>query len=223
MFKIEYKNTGVEFEDHFPDLRKMIRIESSIVMGILNYKKGEINMEFGKCKECENGKYVIRNGEYNRFSGCNNYPKCKSTITIAEYIKRYLEEEGVKIYRWKKTCPRCKKETNVISYFLNYELEKCDEVFEMVGNIGIGDIPFIDKLLMVKYKNIKLVKSKTINEEYVANICEHCGCLQGHNYVVDDPHEIWEDLYHEKTMEKYLYDNINVKGTFIPYKELNII
>ena len=93
----------------------------------------------------------------------------------------------------------------------------------MVKNIGIGDVPFIDRILIEKYKNIKLIRSKTINEEYVANVCEHCGCLQGHNYVVDDPHEIYEELIHEKKMEKYLFDNISLEGIFIPYKELNII
>ena len=175
-----------------------------------------------KCKKCD-GRYVIRDGEYRSFAGCSNYPKCDSTITIAEYVKKVLEKEGVNIYKWKKQCPRCKKKTEVISYFLNYQLEQFDEIFEMIGNIGIGDVPFIDKILMKRYKNIKLVRSKTINEQYVANICEHCSCLQGHNYVVEDPHEIWGDLIHDKTMEKYLYDNINLNGIFIPYKELNIL
>ena len=180
-------------------------------------------MKFIKCKKCNDGKYVIRNSEYNAFAGCSNYPKCKSTITIAEYIKKVLEQDGINIYKWKKQCPKCKKETNVISYFLNYDLEKYDDVFEIYGNIGIGDVPFIDKILMEKYKNVKVVRSKKINEEYVANVCEHCGCLQGYNYVVEDPHEIWGELIHEKTMEKYLFDNINIKGTFIPYAELDIL
>ena len=40
-------------------------------------------MKFIKCKQCNDGKYVIRSSEYSNFAGCSNYPKCKSTITIA--------------------------------------------------------------------------------------------------------------------------------------------
>ena len=104
-------------------------------------------MKLIKCKECNDGKYVIRSSEHSNFAGCSNYPKCKSTITIAEYIKKVLEQDGINIYKWKKQCPKCKKETNVISYFLNYDLEEYDNLFEMFGNIGVGDVPFIDKIL----------------------------------------------------------------------------
>ncbi len=176
-----------------------------------------------KCEECHDGTYVIRSSGYSNFAGCSNYPKCKATLTIPEYVKKVLEQDGVNIYKWKKQCPKCKKETSVISYYLNYDLEKYDDVFEMVENIGIGDIPFIDKILVEKYKNVKWVTHKFQSEKYVANVCEHCGHLQGHYYVVEDPHEILEELFYEKTMEKYLFDHINVKGIFMPYKELNIL
>ena len=77
--------------------------------------------------------------------------------------------------------------------------------------------------MLERYKNVKKVKSRTISEEHAVNIYENCGCVQGHNYVINDPHEIWTELMHEKTMEKHLIDNINVNGMFIPYKELNIV
>lgn len=50
-----------------------------------------------------------------------------------------------------KECPVCHKMTNVISYFLNYDLEKYDEFFESRGNIGLGHVPFLDKKDMDKY------------------------------------------------------------------------
>ena len=60
-------------------------------------------------------------------------------------------------------------------------------------------------------------------KKYIANICKHCDCLQNYNYIVYDPNEIWAELIHNKTIEKYFLENINLKEAFIPYKELNII
>ncbi len=179
--------------------------------------------DFNQCKECHSGKYVIKESKYKDavFAGCNNFPNCRSTITIAEYVKEYLKNNGLNIYCWKKQCPKCKSETRVISYFLNYELAEYDEWFQHGWMIGLGDIPFIDKILMNKYDNIKIMKSKTTNSTNISNVCEHCGCLQGRNYVVDDPHEIMNDLLFERSMDKYLIDNIKFDDVFIPYAELN--
>ena len=49
--------------------------------------------DFGKCTECEDGVYVLKQGKYGKFLACSNYPKCKST-------KPFLEKIGVK-------CPKC--------------------------------------------------------------------------------------------------------------------
>lgn len=181
--------------------------------------------EFNHCRSCQDGKYIIRESDYKNavFAGCSNFPNCRSTITIAEFIKEFLKTNGLNIYCWQKQCPKCKLPTKVISYFLNYDLGEFDEWFQNGWMIGLGDIPFIDKILMDKYENIKYMRSKTTNSTNISNVCENCGCLQGHNYVVDDPHEIWSDLLFDRSMEKYLIDNIKFDDVFIPYKDLNRI
>jgi hypothetical protein len=45
----------------------------------------------------------------------------------------------------------------------------------------------------------------------MANICEHCGALQGKHYVVDDPHEIIPELWHNCGMEKFLFTHLKIK------------
>jgi hypothetical protein len=118
---------------------------------------------------------------------------------------------GINLYGWKKICWKCGKETTVYSYFLYYELEEMDEFFSNVHGIGLGSILSIDQIISGKYKNIKDCFSRTTRSRYIANVCEHCGSLQGRNYVVDDPHEIFGDLFHDRTMEKYLVENIKVE------------
>lgn len=56
-------------------------------------ENGDEITEFGDCPNCEDGKFVLKQGRFGKFLACNNYPKCKTT-------KPYLEKIGVK-------CPQC--------------------------------------------------------------------------------------------------------------------
>lgn len=58
-------------------------------------ENGQEITDFGKCTECENGIFVLKQGRFGKFLACNNYPKCKTT-------KPYLEKIGM-------TCPKCEK------------------------------------------------------------------------------------------------------------------
>ncbi len=51
--------------------------------------------DFGKCPECEDGHFVLKQGRFGKFLACSNYPKCKTT-------KQFEERIGM-------TCPKCKK------------------------------------------------------------------------------------------------------------------
>lgn len=162
-----------------------------------------------KCKAC-NGHYKVRESQYGLFGGCSKFPNCKSTIQLPDLVFEFLSNRGVDIYCWEKECYRCKKNTFVYSYFLYYSLEELDGIFTMMHGLGLGDISWLDNFLIDNFKTIKKCFSKTTKSYYAANTCIHCGALQGRNYVVDDPHEIVQDLFHEHSMDKYLYKTVSV-------------
>lgn len=163
-----------------------------------------------KCTQCD-GYYKVREGKYGIFAGCSNYPKCKSTLKIPDLLVKYFKMNGVNIYRWDKVCWKCKKPTKVYSYYLDYEFGQIYGSFG--GSIGLGDVPYLDKILTKKYATIDMRSSKTTKSSYVANTCEHCGALQGRNYVVEDPHEIMNELYSEdNSMKKYLVETLQIES-----------
>ncbi|MBC1802176.1 topoisomerase DNA-binding C4 zinc finger domain-containing protein [Listeria booriae] len=163
-----------------------------------------------KVKTCT-GHYIVRDGKFGVFAGCSEFPKCKSSMKIPELVENFIKEKGIKIYCWGKICWKCSKTTPVISYFLNYELEELDSYLGMLGPIGLADLESVDRLLEQVIPSIKECYSYTTKSTYIANTCEHCGSLQGRNYVVDDPHEIITDLWHNHDMEKYLYGVLSVE------------
>jgi len=55
--------------------------------------KAEEVVDYGKCTNCEDGVFVLKQGRFGKFFACSNYPKCKTT-------KKYLEKIGMK-------CPKC--------------------------------------------------------------------------------------------------------------------
>lgn len=165
------------------------------------------------CNQC-NGHYKVRDGKYGMFAGCSNYPTCKSTLKLPDLVLKYLEIYGLNIYRWDKECYKCGKKTPVYSYYLDYDLAELDEIFSMGGpTVGLGDLSYIDELLSKQIPAIQMRYSRTTNSKYMANTCEHCGALQGRNYVVDDPHEIIGELWHDRGMEKYLYRHLEIENT----------
>ncbi len=141
----------------------------------------------------------------------------KNADVLIEYstdkiLYEFVRNNGLTLYSWKRECWKCKKQTNIISYFLDYEIEQQDESFDScTGPIGIGYIPCIDNILARKYKNIELRYSHASECEYVCNVCEHCGAIQGRNYVVDDPHEILHDLM-SGDMKKYYFCHVDANS-----------
>lgn len=161
--------------------------------------------ELVPCDLC-GGEYVLRIGKYGAFAGCSNFPKCKSLLKLPDFVIKYIELHGIKIYRWYKKCYKCGKMIPVYSYYLNYDLEWYDDlIFTEFGEVGLGDIKYVDKILSAKIPTIQPCYSYTTDTKYMANTCENCGALQGRNYVVDDPDEILGELWHNRNMEKYLY------------------
>ncbi|HFJ9466699.1 topoisomerase DNA-binding C4 zinc finger domain-containing protein [Bacillus sp. FSL L8-0199] len=173
-----------------------------------------------KCNDC-NGFYILRSSDYGEFGGCTNFPKCKSKLSKSKFILSFIKENGINIYKWKKKCWKCRKNTDVYSYYLHYQLLKSLGNTTALVFAGIGDIKSADNYLTCKYPSIQLKYSKTINSIYIANTCIYCNALQGKNYVVDDPHEIFGDLYIQKCMEKYFVENVSSKLLNINFEEIN--
>ena len=158
---------------------------------------------------------MIRNSKYGIFAGCSNYPICKSTMKIPEMVMEYIKVYGLNIYKWGKKCWKCGSITPVYSYYPMCDFMELDETLATIAQEqGIGDIKYLDELLMKEYPTIKVKYSATLKMKYPANTCVYCKSLQGRNYVVDDPHEIYDELYDFdplKSMEKYLVGNYKCK------------
>ena len=161
-----------------------------------------------KCNNCD-AHYVLRSGAYGDFFGCSNFPKCKSTVKISDIVVTFLVHTGLNIYKWDKQCYKCKLKTPVYSYYLAYEMCEVDECFSGMFGVGVGDIPILDKLVGSEVDSAKKQYSKTSNSSYISNACIHCNSIQGKFYVVEDPHEISNELRY-RDMKKFLYKNISV-------------
>lgn len=81
----------------------------------------------------------------------------------------------IPIFKWSKKCWKCGKETPVVSYD-----------FAAGYNYHIGDIEKLDTALMEKYSFVEQVFSKTMGCMVIANICIHCGSLQGNWFIGED-------------------------------------
>lgn len=46
-----------------------------------------------KCKKCQ-GYYLLRQGKYGLFAGCSNFPRCRSTMKLAEFLKASGQTEA---------------------------------------------------------------------------------------------------------------------------------
>ena len=166
-------------------------------------------MDVLSCKKCS-GNYILRDSKYGLFFGCSNFPKCKSTANFTDILYDYFSKSGIKIYRWEKECWKCAQKTDVYSYYMHYELGFIDEYLEATGCIGLGDIKILDRIIMDRIPTIKSIYSKTMNRRYIANTCSHCEALQGYNSVIVDPHEIFTELTYHHSMDKYLYEIIDI-------------
>lgn len=170
-------------------------------------------MEQVKCTQC-NGYYKIREGKYGFFGGCSNFPRCKSTLKMPDMLAQFFNINGVNIYGWDRVCRNCKKTSKVYTYYLDYEIAKiCEKTFYDViflDSVGLGDIPYIDDILMKKYPTIQLKFRNNAKKNSIVNTCQYCGLHQNKNDVIVGKHEIVE--VYDCSMEEYLVDTINIES-----------
>lgn len=154
---------------------------------------------------------------------CTNSPKCTATATPKEYILQAIAIYGVKLYCWKRECWCCSTEIPIYSYYLAHDFKDLIPQLHQSEELGIGNIPLLDELIAQQFPSIQLRYSQTAGGRYYANTCPTCHRLQGHYYVVEDPHEIFGALYGGEELDDYLVDVLKITDEAVLYQIADII
>ena len=160
-----------------------------------------------KCMKCEKGNMIIKLGQYGLFAACDNFPNCRNTMKLNKFLYEVLKKDGINIYGWNYECWKCHKSTKVYTYFINKQLKPYMEKHIELNNLGLGALPPVDEYLKENYKTVNNNFSKTQNSYCTSNNCSHCNALIGNYYIVDDPHDIFNDWI-EGNLDKYIVENI---------------
>lgn len=150
------------------------------------------------------------------------YGYSKSNIELL-----FSDNDGLpfRVYSFMKTCYKCHKPTEVITYITYSDkptedvkfpwnldrLLKHQDIFahlqdpsiEYYGLNVIGDIEEFDYMLMEKYPNrIQNKYSQTIKKTYPMNVCSHCGSGQGWYFIYKDVNEQIQAMEEIKLFDK---------------------
>lgn len=113
-------------------------------------------------------------------------------------VYNHLLNSGINVYSFKVKCWKCRKETDVYSYFLGEQLEtQMGDEFTphkyfienngLFDYMGIGSFNKIDKYMSACYQSIQQRYSKQMGEYYYMNCCSYCDAHQRINFVVYRP------------------------------------
>ena len=163
-----------------------------------------------KCLNCSKGNIIIKLGRYGLFAACNNFPACKNTIKLNEFLYDVLKKDGINIYGWDHKCWKCNKTTKVYTYFINKQLPPYMDEYVEFQSLGLDSIKPLDDYLIRNYKTINKNYSKTKGCYCTSNNCEHCNALIGNYFIVDDPHDIFDDWI-IGNLDKYIVSNIDIE------------
>ena len=167
-----------------------------------------------KCIKCNQGNMIIKLGKYGLFAACDNFPTCKNTMKLNKFLYEVLKKDGINIYGWNHECWKCHQKTMVYTYFINKQLKPyMDEHIEL-DSLGLDSLPPVDDYLKMKYSTINKNYSKTQHRYCTSNNCSHCNALIGNHFIVDDPHDIFDDWL-TGDLDKYLVEKI-------PFEKFNI-
>lgn len=167
------------------------------------------------CEKCHNGKYALRIGKYGYFYGCSNYPTCKDTKSISDFIYTYLVTNGINIYEIKTNCWSCGNEISLISYFPEFDFISSKTPFPEYDDwyvVKLGAIPSIDKQIIEKYPNVDIRFSKLAGFSYPVNICPHCNNIQGARLALSSMHDYLQKELENKNIEKYVIEKMKINN-----------
>lgn len=113
--------------------------------------------------------------------------KCKRKLFDIEDLKETTSNalrsiDEIPVYKWSRECWKCGKETPAVSYYL-----------ELNFFYSIGEIEKLDRFLRENYSFVKEKYSKTMGRRVIANVCVHCGSLQGNWFISREIFEMCVD------------------------------
>ena len=145
------------------------------------------------------------------------YANYKNNIETIEEEKTPLENQNIIVYQLEKQCYKCGKTTSVFTYIVfdddtndnvtfpwdkerllqnqNIMAHLQDPSIENYGLKVIGQDEKLDQTLMQKFpQKIQVKYSRTQNRSYPMNLCDHCGAIQGWNYIYRQVNEFIQEM-----------------------------
>ena len=186
-----------------------------------NYAYDHGFIDFFKCKKCD-GKYKLRDGKFGLFYGCSNYPKCKSTNSIADLTYDILLENGMAIYELESEFWKFHKPIKIISYFPYFDFCAIDPNLINIDGLSIlrlSVLETIDEKLQNDYFHIKKMYSKKAGYSYVANTCHHCGALQGSTMSLQNAFEKLNEAFETEGIDRYITERLVINENVLSREE----
>jgi hypothetical protein len=120
-----------------------------------------------------------------------------------------------------RECWKCRNSTKVFSVgadkFAYYDKEwKFYPAFYLINGIKLYSNNFQD-ILNITDNKFKIMFSKTINDNYLMNMCEHCNMPQGDNFLYDEIDSVFSptdehEVYNMTISKKNLDIDIGING-----------
>lgn len=152
------------------------------------------------------------------------YAYHKENIEILDEGKGPRGKLPFSVYKLERQCYRCRKETSVLTYIVFDDGTDQDVVFpwdkqrllqsqnifahlqdpsiEYYGLKVVGADERLDRLLMAEFPNkIRYKYSKVQKRSYPMNLCDHCGAIQGWNYVYRQVNEEIQEMQEIQKLE----------------------
>lgn len=145
------------------------------------------------------------------------YAYNKDNIDVLEDEHKAVQDCPFIVYQLEKQCYKCRKVTSVFTYMIfddgtdqdvvypwdkerllknqNIMAHLQDPSIEYYGLKIVGDDEKLDRILMGRFpEKIQVKYSKTQGRSYPMNLCDHCGAVQGWNFIYRQVNEMIQEM-----------------------------